>query len=279
METRHLVPFFVITFAITWGVGAIVLLFGDALTDRFGDIAYDDPFWKTVFHLVTYAPALAAFALVAWVRGPAGVAAFARRLFRWRAGAVLALVIVLGYAALELTARAISSALTGAPEPVFDHTPAWTALPAFLLALIDDPGPVEEFGWRGFALPLLQRRFSALVASVILGVVWGVWHLPAFYIGGMNQASLSLPAFLFFTVVLSMLMTCAYNCTRGTVLLAFLLHGVANFEFAPTSGVTSTEFVVAGALGLVVVAVVARRFGSERLGPRRETAILADEAA
>lgn len=279
METRHLTPFLIITFGITWGVGAVVLLLGDALTARFGEISYDDPFWKIVFHLVTYAPAIAAFAVVAWVRGRSGVALFVHRLFQWRAGLALSIAIVLGYAAFELTTRATASALTGAPEFVFTHSPFWLAVPAFLWTLVDDPGPVEEFGWRGFALPLLQRRFGALPASVILGVIWGVWHLPAFYIASMTQATLSLPAFLCFTVVLSMLMTAVYNASGGTVLLAFLIHGIANFDFAPGTGVVSAEFVVAGLLGLAIVALVLRRFGSERMGHHRETVVLADEVA
>lgn len=64
METRHLPPFFVLTFAITRGVGGAVMLFGDALTERFGDVAYDDPFWKILFHGVTYAPATSATGVV-----------------------------------------------------------------------------------------------------------------------------------------------------------------------------------------------------------------------
>ena len=74
-----------------------------------------------------------------------------------------------------------------------------------------------------FALPMLQRRFSALTASVILGLIWGVWHLPSFFISGMSQNAYSIPAFIAGSVVLAILMTVVYNGTGGSVLLAFLI--------------------------------------------------------
>ncbi|MDZ7663763.1 MAG: CPBP family intramembrane glutamic endopeptidase [Desulfotignum sp.] len=57
-------------------------------------------------------------------------------------------------------------------------------LAAMFLAAIKDP--VEEFGWRGLALPLLQRKFAPLWAGLILGAIWGLWHLPAFLVSLMN---------------------------------------------------------------------------------------------
>ena len=277
MESRHLTPFFLITFAITWGLGAAVLLFGEPLTERFGAIDPSVPFWRVVFHVAVYAPAIAALAVVGAVRGRAGIASFVRRLVRWRAGLGWLIAVAVGFPLLQLTAVVIANVVTGATTPLFGYDPVWAVLPALVLVFVSDPGPVEEFGWRGFALPLLQRRMSALRASLILGVVWGVWHVPAFYIASLSQSSMSLPFFVLNTVVLSLLFTVVYNSTGGTVLLAFVFHAVNNFELAPDAGVPAPVFLATATLGTMVVAFALRRYGPETLGARKETAVLADE--
>ena len=72
----------------------------------------------------------------------------------------------------------------------FRFTPWYTVLPALAITLLI--GPLgEEFGWRGVALPLLQRRCTPLWASLILGTIWGAWHLPAFVLGGTPQSAWS----------------------------------------------------------------------------------------
>src|SRR5574337_857223 len=67
----------------------------------------------------------------------------------------------------------------------------------WLLFYLLTTGPLgEELGWRGFALPRLLKRFNPFVASLVLGAIWGVWHLPSFYLAGMVQARLALPIFI-----------------------------------------------------------------------------------
>ena len=77
-------------------------------------------------------------------------------------------------------------------------------------------------------LPRLLSGRSALVAGVILGIIWGVWHLPAFLIGGTPQNSMSFPLFIIGAVGISVLMTWAFNGTRGSVLSAVLIHWTFN---------------------------------------------------
>src|SRR5262249_59224222 len=85
----------------------------------------------------------------------------------------------------------------------------------------------------GFALPRLLQRHSALTASLILGLIWGIWHLPAFFLSGLPQNQLSLPAFLVGTVALSVLMTWVYQHTHGSILFAILIHWIFNTDFLP----------------------------------------------
>ncbi len=100
-----------------------------------------------------------------------------------------------------------------------------------LSRLVVDPGATDELGWRGFALPLLQSRFSALWSSVILGSVWAVWHLPAFYISGLTQTTLAFPVFLLVSICLTILMTAIYNRTGGSIPLMILFHWQINDPF------------------------------------------------
>ncbi|MEA3432123.1 MAG: CPBP family intramembrane glutamic endopeptidase, partial [candidate division WOR-3 bacterium] len=95
-------------------------------------------------------------------------------------------------------------------------------LMALLLASIK--GPIEEFGWRGLALPLMQRRFAPIWAALILGMVWGFWHLPAFLLSGTQQSAWSFTPFFAGTVTISLIVTALFNASRGSILLPALMH-------------------------------------------------------
>jgi len=112
----------------------------------------------------------------------------------------------------------------------------------------------EEVGWRGFALPALQTRFDALTASVIIGLVWAAWHLPAFVfeIPGYTR---SFAVYALLVVGISIILTWLYNNTEGSILLAMLLHGGVNA--APSLGVVFVGEAQAGSVSLYVFLVAA----------------------
>jgi membrane protease YdiL (CAAX protease family) len=113
--------------------------------------------------------------------------------------------------------------------------PLYTVVPLIIILTVL-AGIGEEFGWRGFLLPRLQTRHNALVSSLIVGVAWAIWHTPMFFIEGTSQYELRqqgslLPAILGYSllvIVNSILFTWVFNNTRGSVLLAAVLHGASN---------------------------------------------------
>lgn len=109
-------------------------------------------------------------------------------------------------------------------------------LPSLYLILLSVPlVPVlEELGWRGYVLDRLQEKYSALVSSIILGALWGPWHLPAFFLqdsifGLMPFASLMFWLYMFYEIILSVVFTWIYNNTNRSILSAILLHIVLEF--------------------------------------------------
>ena len=82
----------------------------------------------------------------------------------------------------------------------------------------------EELGWRGFMLPRLQDKHSALGSSIILGIVWGLWHLPAVIDDGVA----SLILFTIYTTVLAIIYTWVFNGSKGNLLIVTLMHGAMN---------------------------------------------------
>ena len=95
-------------------------------------------------------------------------------------------------------------------------------LPALGIALFI--GPIEELGWRGVALPLLQRRFAPLWSSLILGGIVALWHLPAFALGGTKQSAWAIGPFLIGVVAISVILTAMFNAAGGSILIAALFH-------------------------------------------------------
>jgi hypothetical protein len=242
---RSLYAFLGLTFAITWGIGALLILFPDRLTELFGAMSTRNP----LFVLAVWAPAISALVITASTEGVAGLRRLVRGVVHWRVGLWWYLFVLLWIPVLGVGA----AFLGGAPfVPGVDHW--YLIIPALLSAALTDPGPLgEEPGWRGYALPRLLAERSALSASVILGLIWGVWHIPAFLIGGTPQSGLSLPALLLGGVSLSILATWIYNNSGGSVLLSILLHLMANFSLN-VIGAPLVQF--SGLLALTALIVV-----------------------
>jgi membrane protease YdiL (CAAX protease family) len=99
----------------------------------------------------------------------------------------------------------------------------------FILVLIIGGPLLEEGGWRGFALPRMQLLHGPLVASLILGLLWALWHLPEFLVPSWAASSggggiLGIAQFLIIAVAIAIMMTWVFNNTRGSLLLAILVH-------------------------------------------------------
>jgi membrane protease YdiL (CAAX protease family) len=135
-------------------------------------------------------------------------------------------------------------------------------LPFVVFMLFFGPVP-EELGWRGYALDLLQMKWSALESSLVLGVVWALWHLPLFFVDGTYQNSLGVGTLVFWIFMLevvpkSILITWIFNNNRGSTLSAVLLHFMDNFAgelFELTARAELYQFVLWIAAAIVVIAV------------------------
>ncbi len=146
-------------------------------------------------------------------------------------------VIILVFPFIYAITIAINSAL-GSPLPGMDLLKTYIAQPALLpfAVLIGlGSGPIsEEFGWRGYALDPLIRRFGRIPGSTLLGLVWGIWHLPLFFMpqtwhGQVGFRFAGFFTFMLMTVGLTWVMTWVHLNTRGSILAAILMHFCSNF--------------------------------------------------
>ncbi len=181
-----------------------------------------------------FMPAVSAVIVLAITEGRAGLKQMLGRLLAWRVGFRWYLVALLSPLALVLMALPFHSWLGGRVLPDLGAS-FWTqSLPSIgiLLVMICTFGVFmsagEEIGWRGYALPRLQARFGPWWATLILGVLWGIWHLPLFLIPGAAQYGMSFPGFVLASVGYSVIYTCLINRGRGSVLLASLFHSSGN---------------------------------------------------
>jgi len=205
--------FFILVFALTWSSWLA---------------ATSLPALKLpLLYLGIFAPAIVALALTAWREKTDGVVALLRRLFEANVNARWYL-FAFGYmATIKLTAAVIHRATLGV-WPRFGGEPWFVMIAATILSVIVGGQTGEEIGWRGYALPRLGARFGFAGASVILGVIWAVWHLPLFFILGGDTVGQSFPLYLLQVTAISVAITWLYVHTNGSLLLTMLMHSAIN---------------------------------------------------
>lgn len=166
-----------------------------------------------------------ALGLTARASGVAGVRALLRRLLqadvhpRWYVFAVSYM------AAVKLTAAVAHRVMMGV-WPAFGATPWLLMLLAIVASTPSQAG--EELGWRGYALPRLASRMGLARGSVLLGIIWAVWHLPLFVIPGTDTTGQPFAPYLVSVTALSVAIAWLYGHTRGSLLLVMLMHAAIN---------------------------------------------------
>ncbi|MGI1663390.1 CPBP family glutamic-type intramembrane protease [Palleronia sp. KMU-117] len=242
LSDSSLVPFLGLSFGIAWGVFALFALFPRPITALLGAPSGHHP----LFILAVYAPAIAALFLV-WRRaGGSGLRRFLSRILLWRMPAVWWAVLILGIPVVFAIGAAMKGTLWP-PTVSFDGAGALLGAIAFMLVL----GPVEELGWRGLMLPVLQRRMAPVWAGLAVGAVWGLWHMPAFLLSGTPQAAWGFLPFVVGTTAISVILTAMFNAARGSLLIAGLFHFQMNNPLWPDAQPYDTWVFVAAALATV----------------------------
>jgi membrane protease YdiL (CAAX protease family) len=237
-----LLPFLLIAFGLAWGIVALFIFLPDQMTSLFGELTGQHP----LFFLAVYAPAIAAFIVVIFYGGAEGLRRYLARLFLWRCAPVWYAFLIIGIPLLFFGGSALKGNLFAEPFPF----PSFQTLVVALLFMAFK-GPVEEFGWRGLALPLLQRKFVPFWAGLILGVIWGFWHFPAFLLSGTPQSAWSFTPFFVGSVAVSVIVTQLFNASRGSILLPALLHFQLVNPIWPDAQPYDTLFFVAAAFLVV----------------------------
>ena len=173
--------------------------------------------------------------MAALTGGSAGVKDLLRRMLRWRVGARWYGIALLLPLIICLLVTGLHMALGG--SAAFGVKMSLSAALIYLAYGVGFFLLTEETAWRGFALPRLQAQHSALAASLILGVIWGLWHAPLFAIIGSAQSAMPFLGFLLLIVAQSIMTTWLYNNTGGSVLLAALFHAATDATYAYTGTV------------------------------------------
>lgn len=218
-------------------------------------------------------PTLSAVMVIAATEGRAGLGTFFKRYTQWRAGVLWWLIVLFG---VLLSLTTVASLILGLSIWTEFIKNLGLILPTYLISLVVGVilGPLwEEPGWRGFALPRLQAQYGPFYGSVILGVLWTLWHAPG-YAGGWMASSV--PALFVYCIGFSILATWVYNNTRGSILLMILLHSSSNAAISVGARILPTDlspgmhaFVYGGWVPAVmggVIAILILLFTKGRLG-------------
>lgn len=286
--SRHaVVVYFMLAYLGSWLVLLPIVLGQQGL--GLLDYLLPEPLYIALFLSSTFAgPFLAAVVLTGLLDGRAGLRTFFARFIQWRVGLRWYLLAVLGYPLVYLGAALAWQGL-GVLSGVFAN---WSALfTVYLPALLIFPALItwgEEPGWRGFALTRLERTHNPLVASLTVGLLHGLWHLPVFLVtsGPAANGPFNPGTFAFNTInilVITIIWTWVFNRAGQSILMAVLLHSASNATMALMRAwvpnfpqqAALTAIAVFWVAALVVVAATRAKLGYRPAEPPAQPSIFA----
>jgi membrane protease YdiL (CAAX protease family) len=217
--------FLLVTFLVTWGAWWLA----SAATP--GVFGIGGPIF--LFGVIT--PGLTAVALTAVRRGGEGVRELLLPIGRWQVDPRLYLFALAYMPAIRLAAAAAHRLATGS-WPAFGETSIFSMFAGILVSTWMQAG--EEVGWRGFLLPRLSDRVGPEAASLLVGIIWAVWHVPLFLIPGTGSDGQSFPIYLLHVTALSVAMTWLFRRSGGSLLLVMVMHAAVNNTTGLVPGAT-----------------------------------------
>jgi membrane protease YdiL (CAAX protease family) len=194
-----------------------------------------------IHYLASFGPALAALLVTVLTAGRGGLTELWERITKWQVKWTYAAFAVLSPVALFVLAALAMRVFQGAWPDLHllgqaNYLPylGWGVLPVWLITF----GFGEEIGWRGFALPRLQKRMSVSKATLVLGLLWTLWHVPSFFYHEtyMGMGWIMLPGFIIGVLCGAVLFTWLYNGTGGSVLMVAIWHALFDLMTASAAG-------------------------------------------
>jgi membrane protease YdiL (CAAX protease family) len=232
LKHHQIIAFFLFSYALAWIVWVPAISFWRL---RFAPDQF--PWWFFPSYLIgAWSPTLAALILTRVLEGKTGIKTLLRKYLIWRVELIWYIAALKIAPMMVLLAIRIYAARGGIIGPVAPER--WYFFVAGPLVNIVFGGALaEELGWRGFALPALQHKYNALVSSVILGILWALWHAPAYWapsgslISGKPVTVSAIGFYILFTIGLTIIMTWLFNNANGSVLLTIMFHAMFNAGF------------------------------------------------
>lgn len=258
--------FFVVAYAVTLTSALLTRLMIEGIVPRVSFVPA----------VATFGPSIAGLLIAIYLYGLTGIRHFISHLnpvragLRWPIFCLLLPALLMGFGVMLYMALLSDSSVNSL-------TLRWFTWPNFIAGVVShtflQSGMGEELGWRGFALPHLQRHCSALKSSLVIGIVWAFWHLPHHFLLGTSPGTVpEVATYVLSITTMSIVFTVVYNSTKGSLLAVMLLHGTNNacwsylHELLPgleMGGVT--ENMIVGGMWIVVAVVCVFIFGPEHL--------------
>lgn len=211
LKRNEVAAFLFGTYAVSWLIWLPFAIFGEGWVKGLG----------------SFGPTVSAFIITAITKGRPGVRELLGKVFVWKVNIFWYAFSFFSTLVVLLVSLGIHRLIGG--EFVNTNDPGqWYLIPVIFLYVLFFSVAGEEFGWRGFLLPRLQKKYNALISSLIIGLVWGVWHLPLFLIKGDFHEHIPFLLFVLQDVALAVILTWIYNNTRGSLLPVHLFHAASN---------------------------------------------------
>ena len=220
--------FFLLTFAYSWTIWIPSVLDGIGIKLPFDVTGYS----MIVVIIGAFAPMMAAITLVARDAGWKGIKAFFGQVLDFHFKPVYLLLALALPLLIHLIAHYLALALgldvakTLFPTDI-SVAPIVLAIPYFFLMIIIGGGQ-EEFGWRGYAQEPLQEKIGVIPASLVIGLIWGFWHLPLWFMAGDLHSAYSFFAFVMMTTSMSIVYAWLYNSSGKKLIIVIFFHAMSN---------------------------------------------------